>query len=194
MSGTAPIASATPSTLPQAATTAALGQLLAHQAIRAGPERHAHAQLALTLQRPRQQQVRQVQAGDEQQEAGGARERQHRVAGPVRHLVAQADDGGAGAGVGLGVRPGKVRGHGIQPGPRLLDRHAGREPPDHAQERVGSVLVIGGLERQGSPELGVAIREVKGRRHHPDDHVGRLVEDDGAPEHAGIAAGQPLPQ
>ena len=57
----------------------ALGEQLTHEPPRAGAERRADGQLALARRRAREQQVRDVRAGDQQHEDDGAHQRQDRL-------------------------------------------------------------------------------------------------------------------
>ena len=77
-------ASATPATAPRAVSSERLGQHLPDDAPAAGAERGAHRQLRLAQRRADQQQVRDVRAGDEEQEDHRAHQRQNRRAGPLR--------------------------------------------------------------------------------------------------------------
>ena len=109
-------------------------------------------------------------------------------------ISAQLDHGGAGIGVGLGMLSPERRRDSLELRAALVDRHARAEPRDRPQEQVGPIFVIARLEGEERPELRVAIREVKARRHHADDDVRGLVERDGASEDVGVGAEDALPE
>ncbi len=92
------------------------------------------------------------------------------------------------------MRPPERRRDGLELRAALVDRHARAEPRDRPQEQVGPIFVIARLEGEERPELRVAIREVKARRHHADDDVRGLVERDGASEDVGVGAEDALPE
>ena len=132
-----------------------LDQELAQQPGAGGPEREPHRNLALTERRARQQQVGQVGAGDQQDEADRAEQHQHAAPRVADHYLAQLGRRDRGAVVD------RFRGHdrvgdGGQVGGGVGGRRAGPQPPEHAQEVVAvRVHVIAGLERHRHEELRV---------------------------------------
>ena len=81
-----------PSAPPASASTHAFDEELRDDAAAAGAEGDAHGDLALTRQRARQQQVGDVRARDQQDEADGAGENQHGAAHAADHLFLQRHD------------------------------------------------------------------------------------------------------
>ena len=68
----------------------ALGQQLPNEPAASGAERRAHGQLAVAAQQPRERQVRDVGAGDQQHEPGRAEQDQQHRPRVARQLVAHA--------------------------------------------------------------------------------------------------------
>ena len=163
----------------------ALGQQLAHQPAAPGPQGGAHGELAVAAQHPRQRQVGDVGAGQQQHQAGRAEQQPQdrpRVGGQRRQHRR-----GAGAEPGLGaidvreVLLEPLR-HGGHLGGRRLEGHPGLEQPEHLQPREGApvgddVALRRRAERarRGRHVDVDAVGIVRHVRHHADDGVRPVV-------------------
>ncbi len=79
--------------------------------------------------------------------------------------------------------------------PRLLERHVGLQPGHHVQVVPVPLRQVLRRPRGRHPEVNVARRhEVEIPRHHADDLVRPVVEQDLPAEHVGGSAEAPLPQ
>ena len=165
----------------------ALGEQLPQQARPARAHRDAHGQLALARHQAREEQVRHVDARDEQHEPRRAQQHEQRATGVAdEDLVERADRRAMGM-VPKRRQPGAERFH---LGPRLLERHVRLEARDHPHEVVAARrLVEGPRERQ--PELG-ALRVVEARRHDARYRVRLAVERHALTDERGIGP-EPLP-
>ncbi len=74
---------------------------LAHQPAASGAKRRAHAELALARRTPREEQVRDVDAGHEQDEHHGAHQGEQRRPELPDHLFLQAEEHHGPAGIAL---------------------------------------------------------------------------------------------
>jgi hypothetical protein len=139
--------------------------------------------------------VRHVRADDEEEDAHGGEEQQHRRALGLREravVVVEADAHlRVRVGVGL-LQPACDRRH-LLAGPG--HRHLGTAPRHDAQE-VGAAQLdeLLGLEPQGEPELHVARGEEEVRGHDPDDGIGLAGELDLASDGRGVATELRLPE
>jgi len=152
------------------------------QAEAAGAEGEPQGELPAPLGAPGEQQVGDVDAGD-QQDDGRGRGGQLEHAPPVaHHRVEKGGQPHARVGVGLRVLGGQVRGDPVQLAPGLFQGDPGGEPADRA---VGLVVaerqvVVARGERQ--PQGVVPPREIEAGRHDADHGVGRAVQTQGAAE------------
>ena len=81
----------------------------------------------------------------------------------------------------------------MQIGTRLLDRDAGREPPDRAGISAVTMLLLGGNHGEGKPDV-TPIREIESGLHHTDDRVRAAVDRYALADDRAIAREAPLPQ
>ena len=101
------------------------GQLPARRA-----ERRAHDQLVPARRGPRQQQIADVRAGDEQHQADGAEQRQQDRAAIAHEVVGEADDVDADVAIRFGVFPRQPRGDARGGGARAFHAHVVAQPRD----------------------------------------------------------------
>ncbi len=114
----------------------ALGQRLSGETQAAGAERRAYRHLALARRRFGEQQVRHVDARDEQHEGDRAEKSQKAVTHRRLKLVAQGRHVRAVVTVGLGILLLKLRADPIHLGPRPLERHRRLQPRVDAQKVI----------------------------------------------------------
>ena len=182
-----------------------LGQRLSGKAAPAGSEHRPQGRLPRPARRPGQQHVRQIHAGDEQQDTDAGEEHPERAPGAVvsdpvaRRLQVDAD-----AGVVLGVLLLQLPRDGVQVGSGRRRRHPRLQSADHRQaeahppglgvshQRHEDVRrVEPGLAWRQDAHHGIALA-VQGEGCADDVRVGSEV---GAPEgigeerHPGVAAG-----
>ncbi len=164
-----------------------LRQHLANQTPAGRAERRAHRQLPIPAGGPRQQQVGDIGARNQQHE----RHRNHGdESGPLRgvvdDLVGQLGHPRAHPRVGRGMVHGQPRRDPADFGVGLFERRARRQPPQH-QEGTGSPRGrrIGG-ERKEQIHLALALEPELGRQdaHH---RVRESVEQNGPAHHRGVA-------
>ena len=142
----------------------------------AGPEGVAHRHLALPGGGPREQQVAEVRARDEQHEHGRA----HQHDEPALHAVQQdvLDRLHAGHDVLRELRPVAADGvhHRVELHGGLFARHPGLQPREPGQEVLIAVAAERRVEPRGHPVLVVVVEEREVRRHHAHHRVGRAVD------------------
>ena len=112
----------------------ALGQELPQETPAAGAQRGAHRDLAVPRRHAGEEQVRHVDAGDEQDEADGAEQDEQRVPRVSDEGLVEGDHGSAHALVRVRVLRQPI-GDGRHLLARALDRDAGLQPPDHPGTR-----------------------------------------------------------
>ena len=173
----------------------ALDQQLPHDAPARRAHRVAHRDLARPCRRARQQQVGDVGAGDQQDEADRAHQGQEHDAdrAGVEAFVERLDDADGELLVAGRMSRGQALDDAVELGPRLRGGDAGLQAREHGE--VADVAAAALLRRRDRrhPQLGVG-RELDAGRHHAD-HRGRLAVDaDRQAEHAAIAAVARLPQ
>ena len=123
----------------------ALGDELSHQAAASGAKRGAHGQFPPAPHRPRQRQVRDIRARNQQHQHRRAGKRQQHRLGAGDELIAEH----RGAGhqtlrplVVPGVIPAERRGDGGDLGGSLRLGHPWRQPPEDAQPCEGAVAKL----------------------------------------------------
>jgi hypothetical protein len=192
-SGSAANASSTPSAR-RAAQQQALRQQLAREALAPGAERRAHRELLPPLERAREEQAREVRAGDQQHAERRAQEREQQQPRLPRQLVAQATTTAPPTFLfSLRVLALELRRHerrsrrGRNPVGRRL------QPRDALE-----VEVVAPLEGLASHRIGsqscVSRRGRGSWGHHADHLVGLVVEQQLAAEHRGSPPKRSLPQ
>ena len=131
----------------------AFGKKLGEDGGAARAESAANRQFLLSRHAARQQQIGDVDAGNEQNKPNGAQEQpEHLDAFFGQKIVLEPLDIGAPALVALGIHLGDVGGDGIHVLLRLLEGHA-RFKTAHHQEPVKVVIDLFRLEDQGNGEL-----------------------------------------
>ena len=152
----------------------------------------------------RQQQVRQVDAGEQQHEARDDEEEpgeaEHR---PAHHAAekSRARQHDPHRLVDVRKLARESRRDAVQRGRRLRPADAGREPAKDVDGVRAAVLdfrravLDDRLHRKGEPEIRGRgdLRAEEAARRHADDRVGPAVDDDRPPDRAGIAAKSLLP-
>ena len=147
-----------------------LGDELAHQAAAAGPEREPQRHLRSSRGAAREQQVREVRAGDQQQDPDARHQRRQRpgqlgalvrrAAGRLGDLQALIEElGAAFPGCGRAVERDEVcLQHAVRPCLSLGERHAGLQPSEQVQPHrlVGRRIVKVVVRRGGRAAAGAA--------------------------------------
>ena len=172
----------------------ALRQDLPGQAAASGAERAPDRHLLRAAGRAREQQVRHVRAGDQEQEPHGAQQHQQRRA-HVAHddVLERAHQEPLHRPRVLGLHP---RGDGGDFRAAALDRHARRQLGEEPQA-APAAAVHAVAQRERRPHLRAARperREVEARRHHAHDRVRRSVEAHRASQHGRVPRERPPPQ
>ena len=162
-----------------------LGEQLPHEAEAIGPDRRPHRELALAIRRARDEQSRDVRAGDEQQKRDGADEHLQRPPHRARNFVAErADDRCGPLVVGRMLEPQRgLHARELRRGP--LDRRARPQPRDGFQVLTRSARrrsAHGVAERRPQLRRRVVVRGDHGlerRGHHARHEVRHAVQRDG---------------
>ncbi len=177
----------------------ALRQELTQHPHPVGPERRAHGHLALPRLGAREQQVRHVGAGDEQQETDRTEEQPDRASDGTDDFVGEREDHGV-----------ELHLNRVEP----FARHGARDPAQlvgglpHGRTRlqpagrvkaVAAVIGGGRVHLQRRPQLrrfGVAkiSRQHEARRHDADDLEGVAVDEDRSADDRGIGGVAPVPE
>ena len=179
----------------------ALDQHLRDDAAAAAADRRPHRDLASTLGRPDQQQVRDVGARDQQHEPDGAKEGEQGGPRVVHDVTVQSVHSDLQV-LRLVERVdlAEPRGNRVHLLLRLFQRDAVTQPRDHRQP--GRVpREVGDVARQHAPGIDVGRhrrvrRQVDPERRRQDAHHDRTpaIHLDRAADHVPIAAEPPLPQ
>ena len=85
-------------------------------------------------------QVGNVRARDEQHESDRAEQDYERKANVARELILKRNQGRATSGVGFGILAFQLFGYARKVSVRLMDAHAGLEPPDGSEEMSAAHL------------------------------------------------------
>ena len=147
-----------PETAAQDREHQAFREQLQHQPAAAGAERSADRHLLLANGRAHEQQVRDVCAGDEDDDRDGGEQREERRADRTDDLFFELDDLRGLVRTRIGILLGEPLRDRLHLGRRLSDRDVGFEPGDHREE-VAAARRVGGIQRDGAPELYFARRE-----------------------------------
>jgi hypothetical protein len=156
----------------------ALGHELADEPQPAGAERCAYRHLAASRRPSRQQQVGEVNARDQQDEADGTEYHQQSwpdVAGDLGLQRAQEHPEARRGAVIVGEARRHAVDKGLQFGRGLRQCHARLEPCDDLQVMVAAIVRLGAIERQRRPQIRVAAK-VESLRQDADDGVSLAVE------------------
>ena len=198
-----PNPTAAPSAPPTSASSDALGQELPEQPPSAGAERRADRELPLPRLGAREDQIRQIGAGDEQHEADRSLQHPQRGADAADHvglhrLHLQPMRCRSGWACGACRLPlsAPLRDHRVEIGLRLRERHAVLQSADQIQEvaaarRFGNVFRI---DRQRQEDLDALVVDVVAGRHDADDARRHAVDLNDATEDALVAAEVALPR
>ena len=178
----------------------ALDQELTDQPPAARAEGRPHGHLVPPAQRPREQQVGDVRAGDQEDEADRARQDRERRPHRTRELVAEGNDR---------HRSGRIVGGvlGSEPAADSIEVFAGLGEGDalfQASDRLQVLAAAAGVRRgrvvaERRPDLGrlVEVRReqrLEGGRHHADDLEVLLVHPDLPADDGGVGAEAPPPE
>ena len=173
----------------------AFGQHLAHQAAALGAERGAQADLALARRASRQQQVGDVDAGDEHDQRDRADQREQRRAQLADQLFLQREDHHRAPGIALWLFFFELGVDGPHVAVGLLERHAVAKPRDGvgaaAAARRPQLLERFAVRRQ---EVRLLADDREAGRHHANHRPRTVVGGQGHPQHVGPAAELPLPE
>ncbi len=180
----------------------ALGGELAKNAHPRGAERAAQGNLALAAGRASEQQVCDVGAGDQQQEADGDEEHHQRAPRVLDDILLQRNDPDAHvSGLVLGMLRAKLSRDAVHVRLGLLERHLRLEPPEHREERQVAWQLRRVVELQRLPDLRVGdlkrLRrqpQPEARRHDSDHGLIETVQPDPTTHDARIAAVPAPPQ
>src|SRR5262249_1370120 len=175
----------------------ALGEHLADEAAAARAERDADRELALPDRRPREEEVRDVGAGDEQHEPNCADEKKERRPGVARQELAQPRDAAGPVGVALWVDDPEALDDAGHLGARLLEPGAWRQSTVDLEEVTAAQRtdrrVEGPRHRHEVLDGRAGAGELEPGRQDADHGVRRLVDGDGAAEDGRVAAEVLLP-
>ncbi len=172
----------------------ALDQRQSDDAPPACAERKPHRSLARPIERPSQQQIREIRARDQQHESAGTPH------GSIEHGRIRADEELAKRGdvqgqlpVGLRVIELLTFANRLHFGPCGVQAHAVRQTPD-GEPRI-AMTAIAHLRRQDQrhPEVHL-LREGEPRRHHAHDLRGGAVHAHTAADHRRIPVEPPHPE
>ena len=147
-----------------------------------------------------EEQVGDVGAGNQQQEAHGAQQdpqrrldvADHRLTGEIHHGAEPGVRQNRGRALVRKDRR-QVRQQRLELGPHLPRRGAVGDAR-HAVDAEGAELHVLAVEAERPPELHLLLREREAGRHHPDDFDARPVEIDDPPNHPRIGAEAGPPQ
>jgi hypothetical protein len=180
----------------------ALGQQLPHDAPPAGADREPDGNLPASCRRPRQQQIGDIGAGDQQHQADRSHQqlqRQREIGDAIALPAASVEEEQTG-----GIGPSRKRPGGFrQRRLRLLAADLRFQPSEHTQP-AGIAIVQFAVASRLRLRLhhhrhvdivdGAAESAGELRRRDPDDGVRLSIQADGLAEGGGIAAESPAPQ
>ncbi len=157
-------------------------------------KRHPQRHLAFLRGCPRQQQVRQVRAHEQQQAEAGTREDREHQAEARGHVVAHPEEADARLCVRLRVLAAEALRQHDELGPGPLEGDARFQPSDRVEICIGAVREVLFPQRQQRPHLHAAAGEIKAGWHHADDRPRCAVQTDFLAEDARVGAELRLPQ
>jgi len=170
------IARTIPSAAPGQRGDHALERQLHDQAAAAGAERRADRQLAAARRGPRQGQVGDVRAGDDEDQSDGGEEDEDDGPDLAEDVLLEGRDVRAGTGVARRIGLGELPGHAFQLASACAHRRSGSEAADdvHRVEVPASRELALGDDRRVHPQVEHA-GEDEAARQDADDGVGLAV-------------------
>ena len=121
----------------------AFGQQLSNDAASSGAKRRSDRHLFLPVGRPRQQQISDVRAGDQQNEADDSHQYPQRLANVADHeFIKRLRGQSPVAAIRAGHILPQICGYGVQLGLRLPDLDAGLESRDYEEVFVGQTVIV----------------------------------------------------
>jgi hypothetical protein len=175
-----------------------LGDELAQQPRAAGAKRAADGKLAVPRVGPREEQVGEVRACDEQDEGDGRLQHPQRGADVADDIRLQVVDPKAVAlAIGNVLRLRELLPASQQPlevCPCVLDRHARLRPADEIQEVPATAARRLRVDCQRQPQLDFLIVHIEAGRHHTDYSRACAVDLQDATEDGGVAVEAGTPQ
>ena len=177
---------------------AALDQELADETTAPAAERRTDAQLVLPGRAARDEQVRDVDAGDQEETADRAEQDEQRESHGGDQLRGERRRADADVRVRLRILALEPRADGLHLGPGRCQRHA-RPQPSHAEEArmvaaIEQVRVVRDPQADRHEDVVVAAEIPKARRQHADDRVARSIEGDRTAQGGRVAAEAILPE
>ena len=170
----------------------ALSEKLPNQAAAARADRRADGDLPLPHRRARQQQARDVGAGDDQQKRRRAEQREERRPEDADDLGRERNRTRGVVAVGGWIFNPEALRQRAQLVVRSLDGDTRFQPGDRLHE-MGAAAVLGDVPRDAMPDVG-PVRIRKPLRHHADDGEQRAVERDRLADNRRVAAETFAPQ
>ena len=167
----------------------ALGQKLPHHAPESGAEGGADGHLLLPLHRAAQQQTAGIRAGDQQNQAHGCQDEQQGEFVVAGRLIAPRRNREFKARVALGIFLLQLLRHDGQGAAGPIRRHSRLEQRRHLHQAARA-----GVQPERNPHLGIGIRKLELRRHHPGHRVDVRVDGQGAADGSGIGVEHAPPQ
>jgi hypothetical protein len=156
-----------------------LREHLTHERPASRAQRRAHRDFATATREPRQHQIRDVGAHDQQQEPDGGRNQQQGGAHRGDELLLSRDQPRSPSGVAVGERRRQPSGDDGHLALRLLLRHAVGQAPDDVEGArfAGAAVRVVRIEAERRPDVDVrARREIEFGGHHADHGVRLGVE------------------
>ena len=199
-------ASSSPTTPPAAASTTPFGQQLPRESRPAGAECQPNGDLALSGGAAREQQVRDVDARDEQNERDRDRDHEQAISRGAHHLILQRDRAQSPSlrcrrCVAIGVRRAPTRGDGVEVGVRCCRSRTCGAAQHDGDDLVAARIAARRLERRRNPEVGALAQKLERRvgkadvgRHDADDRSRKSGDGHRAPDNRGIAAEASRPE
>ena len=179
-----------PSTPPADRYEGALDQHLARQSNASAAERGADGELVLTRRAAGDQQVGDVDAGNQQQEADGAEQREQRQADVVDQPIGEQFGADADGAVGVRVLAFQRGGDRLQLAAGRLEADAGLQTAEGVESVVVAAIDQVGCTRDRADRREQIVRAhvLEIARHHADDGVLDAVQLHRPPDHGGIGA------
>jgi hypothetical protein len=183
-----------PSTAP--AAQAALDEELCNQRPGPRPERAANRHFPAPPDAAREEEVRDVGAGDQQEQAGGAEQQTERPLGAAGRRLAQRAHRQLAHPSVLGVAVRKcfraLAGDAGSLLPRPGDRRTGPEAPSHVEHPVIALRHVLGRRVERPPDVDRrtddCLRQCEARVEHADHRDRHVIDANRAADHARVAA------